>query len=272
MKKFTSALIASLLLFTSCEEVVDVNLNSAPPRLVVEGSMNWLKGSIGSFQTVKLSTTTGFYNNFIPAVTGAEVAVYNSKGNAFHFYENDEYSAGIYVCTDFEPVMGERYTLRIRYKDEIYTADEMLLPVPDLENVEQAEEGFIEGQQTIKAFFTDPANETNFYMHRFAKEDKSGQSAIFDDRFVNGNYTYTVRLFDDLEAGENLSIELYSISARYYDYMSKIYTTTSEGNTGPFQTAPASLRGNVVNETNPDNYAFGYFRLSEVSSIQYTVQ
>ena len=41
---------------------------------------------------------------------------------------------------------------------------------------------------------------------------------------------------------------------------------------GPFETKPASVRGNCVNQTNPQNFPLGYFRLSEVVEQIYTIQ
>ena len=46
----------------------------------------------------------------------------------------------------------------------------------------------------------------------------------------------------------------------------------SEEGGGPFETTPATVRGNCINETNPDNFPFGYFRLSEVDEITYIVE
>ena len=53
-------LILTVFFFSACEEVVDVDLNTAPPRLVVDASINWVKGTDGSQQTIKL-TMTGSY-------------------------------------------------------------------------------------------------------------------------------------------------------------------------------------------------------------------
>ena len=41
---------------------------------------------------------------------------------------------------------------------------------------------------------------------------------------------------------------------------------------GPFSTQPATVRGNIVNETDSSNYPLGYFRISEISQLSYTVQ
>ncbi|NDI99203.1 DUF4249 domain-containing protein [Flavobacterium sp. LaA7.5] len=265
-------LLLTALLFIACEDVIDVGLNSTEPRLVVEASINWRKGSNGNWQVIRLSTSTDFYNTEIPTASGAEVYITNSEQNEFYFYELPGENNGVYLCENFVPAIGETYTLTILYKNEVYTATETMLPVPDLEDVQQTREGFTEDQLTIKAFFNDPVNETNYYMQNYRREDRGPEYGVFNDEFVNGNYTYAVRIFTDLERGEELSVDLHGISPRYYNYMSKIFITTSEANLGPFQVAPASLRGNVVNETNPDNYAYGYFYLSEVSTIDYIVQ
>jgi len=47
---------------------------------------------------------------------------------------------------------------------------------------------------------------------------------------------------------------------------------SSDQSNGPFETQPATVRGNIINETNPDNFPLGYFRISQVSELSYTVQ
>lgn len=260
-------------LLISCEEVVHIDMDTAPIRLVVDASLNWQKGSKGNYQVIKLTTTTSFYSNVIPIVAGATVYITNPKGRVFDFKEFEGYE-GFYVCDYFAPVINEIYTLTVVHGSQTYIASETMLPVPDLLNVDQEVDKSIINKDlyTIKAYFNDPANEANFYMNRFIKNGKTGQSAVFDDRFVNGNYTNTVKIFDDLTKNDELRIELYGISSQYYDYMSKIFSMISEGNKGPFEVPPSQVRGNLVNQTVASNFAYGYFRLSEVSTIEYTVK
>jgi hypothetical protein len=52
--------------------------------------------------------------------------------------------------------------------------------------------------------------------------------------------------------------------------MNKIVATV--GSSGPFQTTPAAVRGNIVNQTNIDNYALGYFSLSEIDYRDYVIK
>ena len=121
MKKATLliALFISIF-FASCEEVVDVDLDTAPPKLVIEAAINWQKGTTGNQQTVKLSTTTGYFENVIPTVSGATIFIKNSKNDQFNFYE--VHKTGRYVCTNFIPVIDENYTLTVISNGKTYTA------------------------------------------------------------------------------------------------------------------------------------------------------
>lgn len=273
MKNIVLYLLLFLVpLFTACEDVIDVDLDTAEPKLVIEASIRWGKGTSGNWQVVRLSTSTNFYSTEIPMVSGAIVFITNSRGDRFDFYEVSQENKGYYICTDFIPEIDETYALTVEYENEIYTATETLRNTPDLEEVQQTKEGFDDDQITIKAFFRDPVEERNYYMHGFRRAENGPEYGVFDDEFVNGNYTFTVRIFNDLEPDEMLGIDLYNISERHFAYMDKIFITTSDNNLGPFQVAPPKLVGNIINETNPSNTAYGYFFLSEVTTIDYIVQ
>ena len=55
-------LIVATLLFASCQDVIELELNTSEPKLVIEATINVLKdGSSEAF--VKLSKTIPFYEN-----------------------------------------------------------------------------------------------------------------------------------------------------------------------------------------------------------------
>ena len=61
MKKATFYFVILIaVFFSSCEDVVKVDLNTATPKLVIEANINWEKGTPGNIQRIKLSTTTSF--------------------------------------------------------------------------------------------------------------------------------------------------------------------------------------------------------------------
>ena len=69
-----------------------------------------------------------------------------------------------------------------------------------------------------------------------------------------------------------LNFTLHGISERYYNYLNILLNIAGSDGGGPFNSPPATVRGNFVNQTNPDNFAFGYFSLSEIDTKTYTVQ
>jgi hypothetical protein len=79
MKKIFFTPLILILLFTSCEDVVNVDLETAAPKLVIDASIDWEKGTTGNVQVIKLSTTSDFYSNTVPRVSGAIVFITNSS-------------------------------------------------------------------------------------------------------------------------------------------------------------------------------------------------
>lgn len=273
MKNISFFIVLFSLIFISCEEVVDVDLKTAPPKLVVDASINWVKGTDGSQQKIKLTTTTGYYDTTIPVVSGATVVVTNnSTGAIFNFLENS--GTGEYICTDFVPQINQTYTLTIISNGETYTATEKLYGVPDIQNIVQNNNGgFLGDEIEVRFFFRDNALENNFYLTRFdARILSFPDYEAFDDRFFEGNDNFGLFSDKDLKRGDILSMKLYGVSERFFNYMIILLSISGGGDGGPFQTPPATVKGNVINQTNKSNIALGYFRLSEVSERTYVIE
>ena len=269
MKIFYNILICICIFgFISCEEVVDVDLQQSGPRLVVEASILWEKGTSGNTQIIHLSITTPFFRSEITPAEEASVQIKSTSGDIFIFNEVDP---GIYVNNNFEPELNKTYYLTIQYNNETYTASESMFPVTDLEEVEQTFNGGFSGEDIeLKAYFQDPADVENYYLFKFFFEDTSLQ--IYNDQFTNGNRTFAYFSDSDLKIGDQVNFEIQGISGRFYEYLYILSSQAGENNGGPFQTQPTTVRGNIVNQTNPENFAFGYFRLSQSNRLEYTIQ
>ncbi|MEZ2443377.1 DUF4249 family protein [Chitinophaga sp. RCC_12] len=271
MKNILSYLIVSFF-FLSCTKVVDVDLATAAPKLVIDASIDWVKGTTGNEQKIKLSTTTGYYSATFPTVSGADIIITNAANTVFIFTENP--GTGEYICSNFHPVIGEAYTLKVVLNGETYTATETCIGVPDIENdiVQNNDGGFGGDEIEISYYYQDNGNEENHYLHRIlspvstfpdykAEDDENSQGKLMQEYFSD----------EDLKTGDSINIRLYGISRRYYDYFRKLLTA-SGANSGPFQTTPGSVRGNIINQTHSGNFAYGYFRLSEVDVKDYTIK
>ncbi|WP_400073223.1 DUF4249 domain-containing protein [Zobellia russellii] len=281
MRNYIKITALSLMgLLASCTDVVDVEVQQGPTRLVIQASLDWEKGTTGNEQLVKLSTSTEFFdttNN--TAVTGASVSVTNdTSGAEFIFTDQNN---GEYTTTEFVPVLNQSYTLNVVHDGETYTAQETLIPVTDITDLYQdREDGFDDEELELHVEFTDPANEENYYFFKFQREgDLLPEFEVGDDEFVNGNeidWWYELEEDEDtdkidvLKPGDVVAIEMYGISEAYYDYMDILIDQI--GGVDIFSATPVAVKGNCINLTNPDNYAHGYFRLTEVNRTSYTFE
>ncbi|MBD3583640.1 DUF4249 domain-containing protein [Flavobacterium selenitireducens] len=270
MKKISALFILLSILFYGCEEVVEVDLSTQKPRLVIDAGIDWTKGTDGSQQTIRLTTTTAYYDPNVPPVTGATVFVTDANGQVFDFVES--IGTGNYICDNFIPEIGLSYTLTVIHQGQTYTAQENLVGVPGITDIVQTNDGGFLGEDIeLRYYYQDDPNSENYYLERedapvVPYPDFSPSS----DEFSNGNLSFGIFSHEDLEAGDVIDIRLYGITKRYFEYMEKLLSVAGGG--GPFGTSPATVRGNIVNQAEESNYALGYFRLAEVDRRQVVIE
>ena len=275
---FNFIILLLTLTITSCTDVIEVDVPTEEPRLVIEASIDWDKETSGNNQTIKLSMSTPYFNsNGIDPVIGASVKVTNNTDGA-EFIFTDE-NNGNYTTNSFVPVLNNEYTLVVINEGETYIAQETLTPVEDILDVYQSTDKFQSDVLEVNFDYLDPEDEVNFNLIKFQEQvDLLPTIYAINDEFVNGNL---VTIFNEREKNEDINqeeyapgdivnIEFYGISKRYYNYI-KILINQSESG-GPFDSTPVALRGNCTNETNPDIYAYGYFRVTQVSKATYTFE
>lgn len=265
MKKILLIFVA--LSLWSCEEVVDVELEESDPRLVIEASLLWDIERQENIQFIKLTTTAPFFQEEIPPAMGASVSLITQTGLEFIF---EEVEPGIFRHENIPSLLDVEYELMVTYNNEIYTATEQLVQVPQLQFVEQEIGGFSGDEYEFKVYYNDPAEMENFYLFRYLNEQISLQ--IYTDEFTDGNQTFAFFNDEDAEPGDMVGFQIQGISEGFYEYMFILRSQSGNSNGGPFQTQPSIVRGNIVNITNPENFAFGYFRLSEVDVLTYEVE
>ena len=280
MKRYILIVFTLGFLLTSCEDTIDVDVPTAQARLVVEASLDWEKGTTGNVQSISLSMSTPFFDtNQDTSVTGAIVSVTNEdSGEVFPFDDNND---GTYSTSTFVPILNNTYHLEIVYDGETYEATETLMSVSDINEVNQSiEGGFDDELLELNLYFTDPANIENFYLIKYDVEgDLFPYLEDVSDEFTDGNEIHDFLEKDDdedseetpFEAGDVVNISLYGISEQYYNFIRLLIE--QHGSQGdPFSSTAALIRGNCINPTNPDNYAFGYFRVTEVDTATYTFE
>ena len=258
--------------FFSCTEVVNIPLETQNPKIVIEALIDWQKGTTGNIQKIKLSTTADFYTNQTPIVSGANVSIKNEANTVFNFIETP--NTGVYVCNNFIPVLNATYYLTVISNGITYTATEKLMPVAPILNVTQETVNFFGGDtKTIKAFYVDPPNIANFYSYKYVVRYEAKPSLyVAEDKFFDGNPYFSVAFDSNIVAGDIVKITHYGISRQYYEYLQVLINVAGSPGGGPFQAPPVTVRGNITNNTNQENFPLGFFRLSEIDHKDYVVQ
>lgn len=270
-KSKATALITILfvLFLSSCEDNVTLDLKTGDPKIVIDAEILWNKGTSGSQQTIKISKMAPYYSATTPKVSGAQVRVENSNGDVFTFIESEP---GVYVCNDFIPVIAMEYRLYVDVEGKSFSATEKLASVTPINKINQryVPEGTGEDILELAVYYDDPADQTNYYLTDFKTDFMFFPYFVLkEDEFLNGNEINDRFSDEDLKPGKNVEILHRGISKNFFNYMNLILEASSEN---PFATRPPSIRGNIINTTNPNDFALGYFRLCESNHTFYTMQ
>jgi hypothetical protein len=259
-------LITFIFLLTSCEEVMNIKMSGdSAKNLAVEGSITTDTKS----HRVVLSYTGDFFGKpGIEMATGAEVSIYD--GNTTFLLHED--TTGVYITDDtVHGQIGRTYTLNIKLADSReYTASDYLNPCADFDSIAQTANynSYFNGYGYDVLFYgREPEPAGNYYMFLLYKDDVLYSDTITEvffsnDDFINGlyiqNYTvYRIREIDMLEEPAFITLEMYSINRKYYEFLTALMTETIWKGS-PWDGPPANIPGNI------SNGAKGYFMASDV--------
>lgn len=260
-----NALLAfAILLLWSCEDPIDITLPAYEKRVVID-AMLWrpISANTGTLEVI-LSHTTDFYNNDMPYIENANVSL-STQNVTYTVQENTN---GRYIIEDIPVSLNSIYNLSVVIEDVTYTASESLVLSTPIDNITQGEETLFSGKETEAIVqFTDLPEEGNFYLMDF------GYNNLFvtRDEFYN-NQQLTFSFFYDEYFPKNTPTPIYlmGVDKAFYTYMQILISHAGQDGGGPFATAKSTLRGNIKNTTNPDDFPLGYFRVVERDTFVFT--
>ncbi|MFH0757036.1 MAG: DUF4249 family protein [Bacteroidota bacterium] len=248
--RYINGFLAPLLLLTisSCEEVIDIDLNSASPVVVAEGYMD-----MDSLCTIRLSYTTGYFQEEDPElIEDATVAITDETGASeiLHYSGN-----GIYRGDSMRGKVNGRYTATIRMDDMVFSGFSTLMPVPLIDSINYEDFPFAGHpgaelpQMLVISLKRDPGRENHFMLKfRHNGEPVGSSFDLATDSYASAGdvVQYTTFLMEH-ESGDTLSVEIYAIDADLLRYYSQINEAISGGmgmSTTPYN--PASNLGDGI--------------------------
>ena len=272
INKFKILLTVTLVSFIiSCEDVIEVDLDSAEPQIVIEGSVT----NENSPYTVYISKSGDFYEpSIFVKVTGANITISDSRGNSELLTETED---GLYESTSVGGTPGDTYYISVKTEDKEYKAEStMPFDVIELDSI-SVEPSTIgrhsENSYDLWLYFQDIPGVKNYCRFRvFHNDNLLGGFQLYDDRLSDGNYIQArIRLSgkeNKIIVGDDFRVELLTIDKANYDYFNTAndISASGDGGMGPGSVAPSNPF------TNWDNNALGYFGAFTVSTAFTIVQ
>jgi|GEM_PF-1111787 len=272
-----------LILFSSCETVVQLELDEGEKNLVVESYLEFSDTTDSGFAHVFLTESSAFYGNSTPkSVSNATISI-----NDTYILVEDMDSLGYYVSQSPLPYSGEAEFLMdiiadVDGKEGRWSATDPYTSVPEIDSIYYVYEAeaslFQEEGYYVKVMLTDPAEEENFYHLNVLVNDAlsfelspgTKRSLIFKDEYVNGMDLNFMVNDIPLKEGEHLKLILSSITEDVYYYYFNLYTLLTE-TSGIGAAPPFPLYGNVVSQNENFDNALGYFQVRSTTVKEITI-
>lgn len=273
MKRLIFTLSIFSLLWTSCQEVITVDLPSQAPKLIVDALVRIDTLASTTLVSIEVRQTSDFFGEISPiSVDQMTMSNLDNPGNnTDQVLDETEPGSGIYQQVfSTQELARDRWFLQIDYQGELYVAESrMQYSVP----IDQLTIGdgslFSEESTELLIKYSDVGDRQDFYLFDYGNGDFfASEDAFYDGQQFAFSYFYD----EEFNPGEVLTVSIMGIDRDFFNYMN-LLREQNEGGFGPFASPAVSVRGNLINATdidnnnnynnvnNPDNYALGYFAL-----------
>jgi hypothetical protein len=243
-----------VIIFSSCEKVIDLPLDAAAKKYVIEGTLTDEQGGC----RVLISQTKDFNDdNSFESISGAAVSITDGDNSI----SLPEISPGVYADSLVKGTPGKTYTMHVNINGTAFNAS-CTMPIKINMDSLYVTDDFLFGEirKTPNVDFRDPAGKGNNYRFiLYVNGVKKKNIYIINDDYSDGNFS-SVKLFlfgdddDDndkkIKSGDKIGVDMLCISPEVYKY----WYSLDAGATGNNNSAsPANPVSNI------SGGALGYF-------------
>jgi hypothetical protein len=252
--QFFPVIILLLVLFSSCEQVIDLPLRDSDARLVIEGGITDDSGSC----RVRLSRVVNYNASNDPSlVSGANVVLFDNDLQ----YSLTEVQTGLYANPQLVGIPGHTYRLEVMVDGENYSSTSYMPLKVEIDSLTLEEQSFFFDTALVThVHFKDPAGQENYYRYRSRIGDLMSKDIQVDrDLFFDGQ-DIDQPLFGGGRKpfpGDTIFVELWGIDKGVYEYYNTLNSIL--GGAGPSVASPANPTSNITGG------AMGYFSAYTIS-------
>ncbi|HNV30875.1 MAG TPA: DUF4249 domain-containing protein [Cyclobacteriaceae bacterium] len=297
MYRFNSVvfvILFSTLLFYSCDEVINPELEEASPVLVIDA---WLNNAQGTQQIFITRSQPYFESVLPPGVSGATVLVSDENGKIYTFSES---KPGVYVWSPVgNEVFGEvglKYDLSVQVGTETFVSEARMGRAPVIDSITffLVEGGqFADDQYQAEFWATDPIEPNDAY---WIKTFKNSQQLLkpseivtaYDAGFSKGaNFSgitfiaplrTSINPFDEDDdgnikspyvVGDSIYVQIQAITEAGFNFLNEVRIQTDRpgGFSELFATPLANVATNISNVNSNGSKVLGFFNVGAVSGL-----
>lgn len=247
--KYIILSIVSLFIFSSCEDVIVLDLDYTQPKVVIEAYVN-----AGTNEAhVILSQSNGFYDTSEPQyLKGAKIILENQNGENYNLLE---VSNGQYFADNITFQSQDTFNITVNYNDVEYVASSEVPSEVEIDsikvNITEPPFGNQDAFAHLTAIWIDPGEHTNYYRVRpYQNDTLLTQVYNLENDELNNGKEFNSGIRERFLLGNEIKIELLSVDENYYDYF--VHISEVVGN-GFNSSSPYNPKGNF------NNNALGYF-------------
>lgn len=239
MKKLIYILIIAIATY-SCEEVIEIDLNSTKPHLIIEGTI-----FPDESPKVIISETTDYFKPGEPDyINDAFVQIVDNEGNYAVLTNQGQ---GLYTDSGYVGKIGSEYSLNVTIENESYTAKSKINEINELDSIEitKMETPMQEERFMIQVHLNNDVDKEKYTRVRVIKNNEN-----LNEYFVSQTSIIPLR-YPEFIKNDTLEIHVLTLDKPTYYY----YLTLADI-VGEFG-MPTSSPANPV--TNWDKDILGYF-------------
>jgi hypothetical protein len=250
MKTYYGIFLALAFVVAGCEKVVDIDLNSASPRVIIEATVS----SQSELNVVRITQSVNFNaENVYPPITNATVQVNDGTTN----YIFTEREPGVYRNDSIRAVAGKTYALLVQAGGKSYTAQTLMPKEVSFDSVWiRKQEMFGQSNYVVNISYTDPSTDSNYYRFvQYVNDKPVPRVYLFDDRLTSGrNVRFPLNNQQSdttlqIDPGDRVTVDMLNIDRATYQFY-RVFTRQGGPGGG---SAPANPPTNISGD------CLGYF-------------
>ena len=266
--------IVVIIGLSSCEEVINIDVEQAPSQLVIDG----LVTDEDTIHVVRLSLSGGFDGGVPAEVTNAMVEVRDNLGNIYNYTHNPEGLDSLqgYYYSD-QKYMGRVngiYQLDVSVGTKSYTAMDTLRAVSSIDSLSiRIDDQAVKDSENdgkiyqVLLYAREPQETIDFYYFKFYRDsvlEVDDNIYVFDDKVLGGSLDGLPSpiLFRE---GELAGVEIYGLTRVQFVYLTDLGSLLNNDG-GMFSPPPANPRSNIKGG------ALGFFQVSGLNRASILIE